>query len=58
MNATATRPNLSLRRSLTSKIAILSQEARECTTDAAYRCVMESVADAQRQLRAELDGAL
>lgn len=52
-----TRPNKTLRRSLAQKIAILSQEARECTTEAAYRCVMESVADAQRQLRAELDGA-
>lgn len=55
--ANATRPNRLLRRSLAQKIAILSQEARECTTDAAYRCVMESVADAQRQLKAELDGA-
>lgn len=50
----AARPNKTLCRSLAQKIQILSAEAAECTTDAAYRCVMESVNDARRQLREAL----
>lgn len=52
----AARPNKTLCRSLASKISILSAEAAACTTDAAYRCVMESVADARRQLSDALGG--
>lgn len=48
------RPNKTLTRSLMAKIEILSAEAAACTTDAAYRCVMESIADARRQLREAL----
>jgi hypothetical protein len=55
--ANRTRPNRLLRRSLTQKIAILSAEAAACTCAASFKCVSESIADAQRQLKAELDGA-
>jgi len=53
---TRTRPNRLLCRSLAAKIRILSEEAASCTTQAAYRCVMESVADARRQLSDALEG--
>ncbi|UOF77358.1 hypothetical protein [Caudoviricetes sp.] len=54
-NAAATRrTNRHLRRSLMAKIEILSAEAAACTTEAAYRCVMQSVEDARRQLREAL----
>lgn len=42
------------RRTLMARIEILSQEARECTTAAAYRCVMQSIEEARRQLREAL----
>lgn len=48
------KPNKTLVRSLLQKIQILSAEAAECTTQAAYRCVMESIEDARRQLREAL----
>jgi hypothetical protein len=50
------RPNKLLCRALVAKIQILTAEAAECTTEAAYRCVMESVADARRQLSDALGG--
>jgi hypothetical protein len=48
------RPNRALCRALVAKIQILQAEAAECTTNAAYRCVMDSVADARRQLQEAL----
>lgn len=48
------KPNKTLTRSLMQKIQILSAEAAECTNPVAYRCVMESVEDARRQLREAL----
>jgi len=45
------RPNKTLIRSLRLRLAVQKAEAATCTTEAAYRCVMESVADTERQLR-------
>jgi hypothetical protein len=50
------KPNRYLCRALVAKIQILTAEAAACTTQAAYRCVMESVADARRQLSDALGG--
>ena len=51
---TTTQTSKAHRKALMKRIEILSQEARECTTDAAYRCVKESIDDARRQLREAL----
>jgi hypothetical protein len=50
------RPNALRIRSLRQRLAIQKDEAAECTTEAMYRCVMESVADTERQLAEALQG--
>jgi hypothetical protein len=56
MSSANTAPNRLLCRSLFEKIRILSAEAAGCSNPVAYACVMESVADARRQLRDALGG--
>lgn len=47
----ARRPNRYLLRSLTLRLTAQTEELAGCTTAAMARCVLESIADTERQLR-------
>jgi hypothetical protein len=52
--ATARRPNKTLVNSLRLRLEAQLNELPTCTTDAARRCVVESIDDTNRQLREAL----